>query len=184
MRSPLAVAEAGDFLRGAFLDGNIRAAGDVPVDGGERAGDVERDVVAARQHCHHVGADLVGHVAVGRHPVGADDDCVDLAVRHQVAGHVVGDQGDGDAFLHHLPGGETRPLQERARLVGDDRDFFSGFNCRTDYAQRRAPSCCGQGSGIAVGEHARAVGKQCRARCAHGAVDADVFGMDFMGLVQ
>ena len=53
------------------------------------ARDVERDAVASREDGQRVRADLVGRVAVGGHPVGADDDDVDLATRHQVAGRDV-----------------------------------------------------------------------------------------------
>ena len=45
----------------------------------------------AGQHGQRVGADLVGHVAVGGDPVGADDHAVDQPARHQRPGARVGD---------------------------------------------------------------------------------------------
>ena len=62
------------------------------------------------QHRHAVGADLIGKVPVGRHPVAAQEHQVDLPLGHQAGGHVVGDEGGGDAVLHQLPGGEPGPL--------------------------------------------------------------------------
>ena len=53
--------------------------------------------VACGQHRHHVGADLVGDVAVGRDPVGADDHQIDATAGEQLAGGAVGQQGHRDA---------------------------------------------------------------------------------------
>ena len=57
-----------------------------------------------------VGADLVGHVAVGRHPIRAKDDHIHLARAHEMAGGVVRDQVHGDLGPHQFPGREPRPL--------------------------------------------------------------------------
>jgi hypothetical protein len=62
-------------------------------------------VVGAGQRLE-IGADLVGDVAVGGDAVGADDHRVDLALAHQDAGGVVGDQGVRHAVLGQFPGGE------------------------------------------------------------------------------
>jgi hypothetical protein len=66
--------------------------------------------VLAGEDGHHVGADLVGRVAVGGDAVCADDDAVDLAALHDVPGHVVGDDGDGNLVLLQLPRGQARAL--------------------------------------------------------------------------
>ena len=68
------------LARAALLDRNVRAVGRAQIDRRQRRGDVERDVVLARQDGDAVGADLVRGVAVGGDPVGADDDEVDLAL--------------------------------------------------------------------------------------------------------
>src|SRR5581483_11364699 len=79
----------------AVLDGNGGAGGARLVDGGCGGGHVEGDAMVVSQHGERVGADLVGHVAVGGHPVGADDDAVDLTRRHEATGGHVGDDGVG-----------------------------------------------------------------------------------------
>ena len=73
-------SSVGDLVGVALLDRDVGAVGDGEVDGGERGGDVEGDVVRACQDGDAVGADLVGGVAVGGDAVGADDDGVDLAL--------------------------------------------------------------------------------------------------------
>jgi len=55
---------------------------------------------------------------------------------------------------------------------------------RADHAERGAVAGGGQRAGVAVGEHARAVGQQRRTVLAHGAVGPDVLREDLMGLRQ
>ena len=50
--------------------------------------------------------------------------------------------------------------------------------------QRRAVAGGRQRPGVAVGQHARTVGQQFSAECAHGAVDANIFGRHFVRLGQ
>ena len=88
-------AELGDLLGAPLLDLDGGAVGRGEVDRAGRGADVERDAVAGREHGQRVGADLVGRVPVGRHPVRADEDDVDLAAGHQVSGGHVGEQRVG-----------------------------------------------------------------------------------------
>ena len=81
--------------------------------------------MSARQYGHHVGAYFVGHITVGSNAVCAHHYRVDLALAHHEPGHVVGDQGHRDIFLDHLPGSQTRTLQKRAGLVGDNGYAFA-----------------------------------------------------------
>ncbi len=153
---PMWVTSAG----GALLDGDGAAVGQGKVDGRGRRGDVEGESVLPGQHRHRVGADLVGGVAVGGDAVGADDDAVDLALAHQVAGHVVADQRHRDAVALQLPGGQPRPLQPGAGLVGEDRDLLAGLDRGADHAEGGAVAGGGQGPGVAVGEDAGTVRDQ------------------------
>ena len=75
--------------------------------------------------------------------VGANDDGIDLAARHQMAGHVVGDERHRYAFLHHFPCRQTRALQEGAGLVGDHADLLASRDRRADDAECSAVSCRG-----------------------------------------
>src|SRR6185312_11627443 len=112
-----------DFRGAALLNGDGIACGQDEIQGRERCGDVEGDVVLFGQHGNGVGADLVGHVAVGGDAVGADDDGGDAATVEEMPGHVVGNDGDGDVVLLQFPGGEARALQIGAGFVGVDGDL-------------------------------------------------------------
>ena len=154
--------------------GMCAPSGGAQIDGRQRRGDVERDVVLARQHGDAVGADLVGGVAVGGDAIGADDDEVDLALAHQRRAHVVGDDGRVDAVAHQLPRGEPRALQERPRLVGEHRDRLAGLDRAADDAERRAVAGRRQRAGVAVGQDVRVGGHDRGAEGAHRAAAGDV----------
>ena len=44
------------------------------------AATLKGNAMLVREHRHRVGADLVGHIAIGRNAVGPDNDCLDLAL--------------------------------------------------------------------------------------------------------
>src|SRR6185437_17147155 len=106
------------------------------VDGGPRGGDVERDAVLAGEDSDVVGADFVGHVAIGRDAVGSDDDGLNFSFAHETGGHVVADDGGGNVVGHQFPGGEARALEEGACLVGIDVDLLALFDGGADDAER------------------------------------------------
>src|SRR6185437_10793806 len=95
-----------DFSRGALFNGNGFTVRRSEVDGGPRGGDVERDAVLAGEDSDVVGADFVGHVAIGRDAVGSDDDGLNFSFAHETGGHVVADDGGGNVVGHQFPGGE------------------------------------------------------------------------------
>ena len=167
-------AEMADLALVALLDRNVIAVRRRQIDGRERRRDVERHLVLVREHGHGIGADLVGGIAVGGDAVGADDDDVDVAGAHQRSGHALGDDRGVDALAHQLPRGQARALQERTRLVGDDRDPLALLDGRADHAERRAVAGRGQRAGVAVREHAGAVGHHRRAVPAHRPAVGDV----------
>src|SRR5262249_14403070 len=92
--------------------------------------------VFTRQNRQRIGADFVRHVAIAGNAVRADDDASDTAGFQEVAGHVVGDQGGGDAVLYQFPDGQARALQEGAGFVRGHIDLLSGVDGRADYAER------------------------------------------------
>ena len=115
-----AAKRARDLVAGALLDRDLRAVARRRVDRRARRGDVERDAVVRRSDGEPVGADLVRGVAVGRDPVGADDDAVDPPAAHQMRGRRVGDHRVRDAERLELPRRQPRALQQRPRLVDPD----------------------------------------------------------------
>ena len=99
-------SEGRDFLIRPEFQGNVRTAGGRLVDRGLRGGDHERDARPVRCEGEGVGADLVGHVAVGRHPVGPHNDRVGLPLADEERSGAVGRQVMLDAKLPQFPGGE------------------------------------------------------------------------------
>ena len=124
----------GDFAMRALLDGNLLASGCAQVHTRPRRRHIERDRVLFGQHGDRIGADLVGHVAIGGNAVRAHDHGVDLALLHDGAGHAVADHRGGDAIFVQLPGGQPRALQERTGLIGIDIQLFSLLHRRADDA--------------------------------------------------
>ena len=107
-----------------------------------RAGHHERDPGRVRGQRQAVGADLVGHVAVGRHPVAADDHGVDRAGRDQPGRGRVDHQLVRDAQAGQLVDGQAGALEERPRLGGDR--LTRGRRARPARRSRRA-RCRGRG---------------------------------------
>src|SRR5690606_20116583 len=67
-----------------------------------------------------VGADLVGHVAIGRHAVRANDADVDFAGLHEVAAGIVDDDRVRDAMTAELVSCQRGALVAWPRLVHPD----------------------------------------------------------------
>ncbi len=63
-------------------------------------------------------------------------------------------------FLHHLPGGQSRPLQDRPGLIDIDMESFACLAGRTDHAEGRPVTGRGERTGVAVGEDPGVVGDQ------------------------
>ncbi len=114
-----------DLAGVALLDRDQIAAGERQVERARRCGDVERDVVRPGEQGDAIGADLVCGVAVGGDPVGADDDELDLALLHDLGGHVVADQRDGHAALRAAP----RPSAAPPGAAGGSRRQRRGRSC-------------------------------------------------------
>lgn len=159
----------------ALLDGNQVAVSQVQVNGAGGHDRVKGNAVLFGDDGQLVGADLVGHVAVGGRAVGANQDDVHLAGAHEVAGGVVGDDIIGDAALLKLPGRETRPLQTGAGFVYQYMNLFALLVRGKDDAQGGAPIDRGQRAGVAVVEDGVAIVDEFCPVEAHAPVQGDVF---------
>ena len=160
VRCDLAAEGVGDFQRVALFDRNLIARGKRKVERARRRGHVEWHTVCRRGQGHAVGADLVGGVAVGRYPVGTRNDRLHPTFAHHLGGHRVANQRDVDTALFQLPGGEPCALQERPGFVGVDVQRFPRLGRGEEDRQRGAVVAGGQSAGVAVGEHAVAVGQE------------------------
>ncbi len=173
------------FVRGPFLDGDVGALAEGPVEGGEGDGDVEGDAVLAGEDGLGVGADLVGDLAgAAEHAIGADDDEVDFAALHEVAGGVVGDDVVGDALLGQFPGGEGGALGAGSGFVAEDVEPAAGGVGGVEGGGCGADIDEGEPAGVAVGEDAGAVGDEGQAVFAEFPAMADVLVGEGFGGVE
>ena len=69
-------------------------------------------------HRQLIGADLVGHIAIGSNAVRPDDDPGDTTGFHQVRGSRVDIHRDRDTVSRQLPGSQARALQPGPGFVG------------------------------------------------------------------
>src|SRR3990172_2179151 len=91
---------------------------------------------------------------------------------------LIHDEREGDAVALELPGGEPRPLQERASLRGVHALELALLPGGADDAQRGAVAAGGQRAGVAGGEQRDAVGEQGRAVGADAAAGLDILLVD------
>ena len=147
---------AGDMRHlfgGALLDlDRADAALERPVDRAGRCRDIERHIIVGGRERLEIGADLVAGVAARSDAVGADQAEIDLALLHQMAAGIVGDQRVRHAMAGQFPGGEAGALVARPRLVDPDVHRNAGVVRTVDDAERRAPVDAGDPAGVAMGE--------------------------------
>src|ERR1700674_5160848 len=115
----------GDFGGGTLFDRDAVAIGDREIEGGDRRGDKEGNVVFFGEDGDLVGADFVGGVAVGGDAVGAGDDGADFSGLQEVTHHIVRDERKRNAAFVKFPGGEAGALKIGARLRHKDVDLFA-----------------------------------------------------------
>ena len=149
----LPVPQGADLLPVALLDWDVGPVGAGPVDGGGGAQHIEGDAVVPGQNGHSAGADLVGRVPVGGHPVAAHKTGLNRAVFHHHGGHIVTDEGHIHPRLLKLPGGEPGPLEEGPGLVGKHVQGDSPLVSQKDGTKGGAVFRGGKGSRITVGQH-------------------------------
>ena len=136
-----------------------------------------------RQDCHAAGADFVGGVPVGGHPVAAHEAGLDPAVLHHHGGHVVADQRHVHPGPVELVAGEAGALEEGAGLAGKDPDAHSPLRRQQEGALGGAVAGGSQGPGVAVGEHAVALLQQAQAVLGDGPAFGDVVLVDLHRLL-
>ena len=83
--------------------------------------------------------------------------------------HIVGDQGEGDAVLVKLPGGEARTLQIWPGFRNDHFDSVAAFDCHADDSQGSADAGSCKSTSVALGHDAAALGQE------FGAESSDTF---------
>ena len=134
------------------------------------------------QHRQRVRTDLVRGIAVGGDAIGARHHEIDVPPRHHRGRDDVGDQPVRNAVAHALPGGQPRPLHDRARLVHpEQRDLALRVGGAHD-AERGAIAGRRQRAGIAMRENARVRRHQVSTVVAERLVGGEVFGEDRLRL--
>ena len=130
------------------------------------------------QDGHTAGADLIGGVAVGGHPVAAYEAGLDPAVFHNDGGHVVADEGHVHAALLQLVAGEAGPLEQGPGLVGEHPQLHALFRRQQEGPLGGAVAGGGQRAGVAVGQHAVSVLQKAQSICGDGFALGYVVFMD------
>ncbi len=151
-RGPASKA-AGDLFRIAFLDRNCGAIREVEVDGGGGREDIERNVVMTGGDGDAIGADFVGGIAIGRNAVGADENGLNFTFQHDPGGHVIADEGNGDAGLFQFPRGKACALEERAGFIGEDVQGPTLFMGEVDGSEGGSVEAGGQAAGVTMGQN-------------------------------
>src|SRR5271156_2852187 len=167
------------FFFGALFDGNLIAGREGVVDGGKGRGYVKGYAIFTRDYRDSVGADFVRGIAVARNSVGADYYGSDAAGLQEMADHVVGDQGERDAVLVALPGGEARPLQKRSGYRNDHFDSVPPFDSHADNSQGGADAGGCEGASVTLGHHAAALGQEFGAEASDAFVAFAALFVDF-----
>jgi hypothetical protein len=139
--------------------------------------------VVTGQHSQRIGANFVGGVAVGGDAVGAHDNGVQFFGFQNVAGHIVGQNFVGDAFLRQFPGGQAGALQVGPGFVHVDPFDFAFRVGGPNDAQGGSVSRGGQGPGVAVGEDNGVFREETRPRIANGMARRNVFRVDGQGFL-
>lgn len=151
--TPQSAGGAQDFVLVAFFNGDLVAGGEVPVQGAEGDGDVERDAVAVGENGAGVGADFVGDFAgAAEGTVAANNDKIDQATAHEIARGVVGDDMVGDALLGEFPSGERGALGSGPGLGAVHMERFAEGVGGVDGGGGGAMVHKGKPTGVAMGE--------------------------------
>ncbi len=153
------------------------------VERARRRGNIERNAVVSRGDSHTVRPDLVGHVAVRRNSVRADETEIHRAGGHERRCRAVDQHSHRNAGARELPRGEPASLQQRSSFVRKDFDALALLDRHIHCGERRADSARRQRAGVAVREHARAIGNQRGAVLANATAHGAVFIANARGLV-
>jgi hypothetical protein len=138
---------------GAVFNGDLAlSVVERPVDGRGWRGHVEGDFIVDGGKRLEVGADLVGHVAATRNAVGAHDHEIDVALLHELAARIVGDERVGHAVLAELPGRE-KALVAGTGFIDPDVQRCALLERHVDRRERRAVVDGGKPARVAVREH-------------------------------
>ena len=111
-------------------------------------------------------------------PVGAGDDQVDLAARHQRRGGRVDDHRVRDPGLLELPGGEAGALEQRARLVDEHPLEQPALPGGAERADRGAVAAGGEAARVAVRQRARPGGEELGRVRGHPPAAVDLLGVE------
>ena len=123
----MAAVNGRHFERVPLFDRNIGAGLRGQINRAVRRGNIKRNPMRPSQHGDRVCADLVGHIAIGRDPIRADDADLNLPLTHEATGHIVCNHRDRDLILHEFPGGQPRTLQHGSGFVGNDTNLLTLF---------------------------------------------------------
>jgi len=122
----------------------------------------------------HIGANLVGNIAIGCHPVCAKHHFLHIPPLEEVPGSPVRNNFKGDAVLAEFPGSQAGTLQARAGFIHQHMHPLSLLKCQADCPQRRAPIHHCQRPRVAVMNDGIAIFNQGSTILRHLMIDGDI----------
>ncbi len=136
----------------ALLNGDLSSRFDGSINGGQRRGHIEGNLVGLGKDRYHIGPDLVGHITIGCNTVGSDNNCVHFPMLHEISCRIISDYGYGDTGHLQFPGCEPGALQDWSRLIRKDLNPFSCFYGCPHNTKGSAVAACGQSTGVTVSQ--------------------------------
>src|SRR5438876_10391906 len=102
------------------------------------------------QYRDAIRADLISDIAISGDAISPDKDGLNAAPAHEMTDHIVGNQGQRDAFLLQLPGCQTCPLKDGAGLIDKDMEVFTRFMRDIHGGESCAPTSGSYSAGITM----------------------------------
>ena len=113
----------------------------------------ERQAIVACRQRLQIGADLIRHIALPRHPISADNANIHQPMLHQMPAGIIRHHGMRHAMRAQFKGGQGRALVARPGLIHPDMHIQPGIKGLINRAERRAEIHRCQPAGIAMGQH-------------------------------
>ncbi len=127
---------------------------------------------------------FVHHVAIGGHPVGADDHEVHAILAHQMRRRAVADERAVDAGGAEFPGGEAGALEHGPGLVHEDVERHAALVGEIHRCRGGAEFGDGQCPSVAMREDVGAGGDERETVPANGAAHRRILGVNGLGFLH
>src|SRR3989304_5378259 len=139
-----------DLFRISLLYRDMITRRDIKIYSRHRSRHIERYAMLTGQHRYTVSPYLVCRIPVSCNAVSTHDAEIYHPFFHKIACHVIRNQRHMNPVFHKLPCGQTRPLENRPRLICKYFYLLTFLLSRTNYAKRSPVSGGRKCAGITV----------------------------------